>query len=173
MGLVIGYYASTQRFSKNQVLKAESNSVNFKIYNTIDDLFYSEKMGKETFVYEVELLSFIDMIEDVLLSDEIKILEVNHISSEEVSSQIYSDKNKYDYCRLIEDRAEIWQSIRDEYIIFLYCCYVQDREELNMKLKSPRYRKLYKQKVFETKSEDLFSGFIKMPSNLSFILGNR
>ncbi len=172
MGIVIGYFASTQSFEQGQTLTAETPESLFKIYNTIDDLLYAAKLNKQLYIYEVELLSFVDMVEDVLLSDKIRISEKNHISEDEVSNQIYLDKNKYNYCRLIQDKTKLWESIQDEYILFLYCCYIEDREELNSKIRSPRYKKLYKEQVRGVESEMSLKAAV-LPFSMKFMLRNR
>ncbi len=173
MGLVIGYLASKDLYTVNQVLNLENSESLFKIYNTIDDLLYAERMYKNLKIYEVELLSFVDMIEDVLLSDRIKILDSYSIASDRVSDQIYNDKNKYDYCRQIADKPKLWQSMKDEYAMFLYCCYVQDREELSARLSTPRYKKLYREQVKGLQTALYATQAISVPMNLGFILAHR
>ncbi len=173
MGIVIGYFASTKVFKEGQTLKSQNPDSIFKIYNTIDDLLYAYTLNKQLYIFEVELLSFVDMVEDILYSDEIKILLKNHICDDHISNQIYGDKNKYNYCRLIQDKEELRNNIKDEYINFLYCCYIQDRPELNSKIKSPRYKKLYSQQV---KGIDTFPSLKKdfiRPIDMSFVLTNR
>lgn len=173
MGIVIGYFASTEQMEKGNVLTAKSNDSLFKIYNTIDDLLFATKLSKDLYIYEIELLSFVDMVEDVLISDKIRISDGANITEDKISDQIYMDKNKYNYCRLIKDKSNLRNSIEDEYIIFLYCCYVEDRPELNSKINSPRYKKLYKEQVKGIESDSLISSALKSPMSMAFVLTKR
>ena len=61
----------------------------------------------------------------------------------ELLYKIKDDSWKYDYCKYVTDRRELWSTITDDFWKFVYCLNVKDRKELWSTITEDEYKYKY------------------------------